>query len=140
MEIRPARLQDIPVLVALVSLNTSQYPVIPDKVKMKRLLVEAISTKSNFCWVSTQDNTVTGLLGAISQQGLWFERKHLHILYLSSTSRGGGQAMLRELMRWARPRKAIKVITTDFTVTPRMGNLLSRVGLTPHCTTHSFFK
>jgi len=140
VNIRPATLKDIPLVVQLVSKYTDHFPVRKDNSKIKRLLVEAISTKSNFCWVSTEDNIVTGAIVAISQHGLWFERRHTHILFFATSTRGAGQSMLREFMRWVTTRKAIKVVSVDFVVPPRMGNLLTRVGLPSHSSSHILFK
>jgi len=136
---RPATLKDLSAVVIIALTEAEKFPVRPDKKKIKQLVTESISTKSNFCWVSEEEGKVTGALVAISHQGLWFERKHLSILLLTTTTKGAGISMLREMLAWVKTSGAIKVVTTDFIVPPRMAVLLTRLGLRP-TTTHTFFK
>jgi len=133
-------LNDVKAITKLVLSDVEHLPVLADSAKIKKLITESISTKSNFCHVSVEDGVVTGAVVAIGQQGMWFERRHLHILYLSTSTKGAGIALLRELLRWSRDRRAIKVVTADFLVPPKMTNMLTRVGMPLIGSTHTLFK
>jgi hypothetical protein len=119
---------------------TEHLPVLPDAQKIKKLIVESISTKSNFCQVTTDGSQVTGALVAIGQQGMWFERRHLHILFFATSSTGGGIGMLRNVIKWSKDRRAIKVVSADFLVPDRMGAMLDRVGLARTGSSYILFK
>ncbi len=140
MHLRDATLKDVSGILAVVLKFTDHLPVLPDKQKIKKLIVESISTKSNFCQVTTEGSQVTGALVAIGQQGLWFERRHLHILFFATSSTGGGIGMLRNVINWSRDRRAIKVVSADFLVPDRMGAMLERAGLVRTGSSYILFK
>jgi hypothetical protein len=138
--IRDATLKDVAGILAVVLKYTEHLPVLPDAQKIKKLIVESISTKSNFCQVTTDGSQVTGALVAIGQQGMWFERRHLHILFFATSSTGGGIGMLRNVIKWSKDRRAIKVVSADFLVPDRMGAMLDRVGLARTGSSYILFK
>jgi hypothetical protein len=140
MQIRDATLADVSAILEVVLKYTAHLPVLPDKTKIKKLIVVAISTKSNFCQVTTEEGQVTGALVALCQQGMWFERVHLHLLFLATSSKGGGLSMLRNLLKWSKDRRGIKVVSADFLVPDRVGAMLERVGLAKTGSSYILFK
>lgn len=137
--IREATLKDLKSICAIGFEEANKFNVRPDKDKIRHLATSAISTKSNFCWVTYEGDSVTGVIVAIGHQGLWFERRHLSILLLATTTVGDGRKLLKELLSWVSGRRAIKVVTTDFVVPPRLSKLLNRVGIPAQNTTHTLF-
>jgi hypothetical protein len=129
--IRQATLQDLPALKELVLVEASRYELVPDKSKIHALLTQGISNKSNFLWVSEEGGKVTGALGALSHQGMWFERKQMTIMLLTVKCRGDGMQLLRTLMRGIKEKRAIRsvICAVDFGDETRIANLLARFGL-----------
>ena len=125
--IRPARLNDIDSMLEIALLTARCYPLRPDKLKIRQLLIESISSAANFSYISEDDSgVIKGALVAFSSPGLWFERKHLSVELFYTTIRGDGIAMLRRLMEWK--GRGIKVSTVSFTVDERLGKLFARFG------------
>jgi len=126
--IRQATLSDKSSIIRLAIAEAEQFSSLyVDREKINALVIQGISSRSNFLWVSESRGKVDGALGAISHDGTWFERQQLSILLLSGNN---SISLLQELMRWRSGRRAIKVVSVAFPVIDeRTSRALEYVGI-----------
>jgi len=103
----------------------------PDTSKITAVLRECLQNKGNFAEVAVQDGKIKAVLVALVHDALWAERKIANIVGWISESAGAGRALMRRLIAWAAPKRAIKliglatmsdsVVLTCYTVLHRMG-------------------
>lgn len=110
--IRKAKLCDVDALVDLaLEYAVKTCPEMrPDRAKIRRLVVEAISGPSNFAEVAEQDGRVQAVLIALVHDALWAERKVCNVLLWVSKLAGAGRRLLKQLKSWASARRAIRLI------------------------------
>lgn len=132
--IRKAGPGDIPGIVALglASLEKDAYEnliISPDKAKA--LAQECVSATCNFAWVVEKDGEIVGAVCAIVTDMLFYERKQASVVQFFCNEPGQGVKLLREFMKWCESRPAIKMacFTLEYNADPRIGLLLTRLGL-----------
>lgn len=125
---------DIPAITAigLEALRAQAYPglvISPEKVE--HVARECVTSASNFAWVAERDGVVGGAVCALVHDQMWYARKQASVVQFASNIPGDGAKLLREFMRWARGRPAIKLISfsLECDADPRIGKLLERLGL-----------
>ena len=134
MQIRRATPSDVEAIVSLglEALRTDPYPnlvISEDKVRAFTRL--CISAPSDFVWVAEKDGEVVASVAAVVTDMTFYERKQASVVQFYSRAPGAGMPLLRELMRWVRGRRAIKMVvfTLEHRADPRIGKLLTRLGL-----------
>ena len=107
--IRPATLIDVNEILD-VSLDLAQmYPLKPDRDKIRRVIVESISAKMNFCMVDSQGGRLVAVLVSLTGKNLWAQRQFSNVVLWWSEKPGSGVALLRRFRDWVLARRAIKV-------------------------------
>lgn len=132
--IRPATLADLETVLGIAEAEAAiRYPRLKsDTGKMRKVLIQIISSAKHFCWVSvTRDDAVTGAIVAITNENLWAQRQSSNVIMWVSDIPGDGMKLLRALRGWITDRRAVKVVgfapdTND--VDPRVWNLAERLG------------
>jgi hypothetical protein len=131
--IRPATLADVDAIFDLAMALTPQYPQLkPDKVKIRKGIIQAISSANHFAWVSV--SSYEGLKGALiglTSENLWAQRKNCLIPLWFTEIRGDGARLLRAFKMWLRSRRAIRVagfVSDSEYVDPRAYQLAERMG------------
>ena len=132
--IRPATLMDVATVLAIAQREAKvKYPRLKSDVdKMRKVLIEVISSARNFCWVSCdEDGDVAGAIVAATSENMWAQRQSCHIPMWITTVPGDGVKLLRELKKWITSRRAVKVAgfapDTD-NIDPRVWKLASMLG------------
>ena len=125
--IRPAVMSDLRAIEFISYLAASSYPLRPDKPKIKKLITEAIQSRTHFAYVSEADGAVSGALIAMSHSGTWFERHQLTVMLLWSEVAGDGLGMLKEMMNWK--NRSIQLVSVGFLVDKRTSAVLHRAGI-----------
>jgi hypothetical protein len=120
------------VYLGVEALNKYSYPnLLIDKDKMREIGMECISASCNFSWVSETDNEITGAVCALVHPLMFYERSQASVIQFYCKTPGEGIKLLREFLKWARNRPVIKLIcfTLEGRIDPRVGKMLSRLGL-----------
>ena len=132
--LRKAVQDDIPEIVSLgvEALTKHSYPGLEiSRIKVFNTAVECVTSERNFCYVSEKDGKIVAAVSALVHPMLFHERQQASVLQFYSVSPGEGVKLMRELMRWVDSRPGIKMVcfTMEATADPRIGTLLSRLGL-----------
>lgn len=132
VEIRPAKLLDVPSIVdlAIESVSKDPLPVSIDRMAMFEMAKTVVSSPAHFCWVGSKDGVVVSALAALSQRGFWFERQQCSVLLYYSRVTGGVVPLMREFANWVKARPAIKLAVFELEpgVDPRLVKVLGRLG------------
>lgn len=130
--IRPAKLSDIPDIVALAveSVSRDPLPVKNDEAAMEAMARQLIGNPAHFIWVGVQDGEVTACVAAIVQPGFWFRGLQASVLLFYAQRPGVGALLLRKFAAWVKSRSGIKVAVFELEpgADPRIESLLSRIG------------
>lgn len=135
MSIRPATLADTMSIIAFVTEAAKVYPKLRvDHDKVRKLVIEAISSPAHFCWVSVRLGSVQGLLAGLTGENLWAQRRCCSIPIWASNVTGDGVALLREFRNWLKSRRGIKVagFAPDIDLDARVWKLAERLGFKQH--------
>lgn len=133
--IRKATPADIPAIVALgiEALERGAYEnMVISRAKVEAIAREAVSSPADFCWIAVVDGEVRGALTALVHECTFYERKQATVIqFYCPGAPAHFLALLREFLRWARGRPVIKLIvfSLEHDADPRLGALLSRLGL-----------
>lgn len=133
--IRIATPDDIDAVVALglEALQNEPYPGLTiSRVKVYTVATECISSSNNFAWVAEKDGKIVGAVGAIVHPIMFYEKRQASVVQYYCTEPGEGIKLLREFMKWVKNRPVIKMVcfTLEINTDPRIGDLLSKLGLT----------
>lgn len=132
--IRKAKPSDLAAIVdlGLEGMATGAYPgLVVSRAKLEDVARQCVSAAQNFCWVAERDGKVCAAVSAIVHECVFHTHKQMSIVQFYSRAPGEGIKLMREALRWGRSRPTIKVITFTLEVDadPRIGKLLSRLGL-----------
>lgn len=109
--IRPATLADVDAIFDLAMALSPQYPKLkPDKIKIRKGIIQAISSAKHFAWVS--ESPYEGLKGALiglTSENLWAQRQNCFVPLWFTERRGDGPKLLRAFKTWVQSRRAIRV-------------------------------
>lgn len=133
--IRKATPDDIPAIVrlglqALAEDKPERLVIAPDRVRAVAL--ECVSSARNFAWVAEVDGEVRGAVCAQVGDCMFYERQAATVVqFYAREAPGEGAKLIRQFLRWARARPAIKVVmfTLEWNADPRIGKLLGHMGL-----------
>lgn len=116
-------------LEALVTVDIGDLLV--ERRRIRLLATNLVSDPSCLVLVHEENMRLTGAIALSVSAGLFFERKAAAICFWYATVPGTGRALLREALRWALARPAIKAVgaSFDFGCDPRVGKILERAGL-----------
>lgn len=133
--IRPATPHDVDGIVALglEALEKDAYEGLRiSKERVREATVEIISGQQHFLWVGDRDGEIVASVAAFVGPMSFYERNQASIVQFYSKVPGVGIKLLRECLRWCRGRRAIKsiVFTLEHNADPRIGKMLTRMGLT----------
>ena len=131
---RQATVKDIDIVAELgvEGLENDPYEnMVIDKKKVRDIARECISSPANFCWVAEEDGVVVAAVSAMVFDFMFYERKQCNVVQFWTRKSGAGAPLLRIFLKWARKRRIIKMIlfTLECNVDPRVGKLLTRLGL-----------
>lgn len=142
--IRPATLTDVNAILIIAEQQTDKlYPRLKkDKDKMRRVIIETISSAKHFCWVSVDDDVVSGaIIGAVNQN-TWAQRQCCNIMMWVAKKAGDGVRLLLQLKQWITSRRAIKVAgfapDTD-EIDSRVWKLAAMLGFKQHGGAYLFY-
>jgi hypothetical protein len=109
--IRPAILADVDAIFDLAIALYSQYPQLkPDLVKIRKGIIQAISSAKHFAWISESPHEgLKGVLIGLTSENLWAQRKNCFVPLWYSERRGDGAKLLRAFKIWVQSRRAIQV-------------------------------
>jgi hypothetical protein len=131
--IRPATLSDVNTILLIAEREVLKYPRLkPNLQKMRKVLIETISSAKHFCWVSCGElGTPSGVIVAAVSENMWAQRQSCNVVLWIAEIAGDGVRLLRELKNWITSRRAIKVAgfapdTDD--IDPRVWQLASMMG------------
>lgn len=132
--IRKATPADVPAIVemGLEALNTSPYPnMVISRQKVEAVALECVSSAKNFSWVAEKDGVIGGALCAVTHDCMFYERQQASVVQWYCKIPNDGIALMREFIRWANSRPAIKMISVslEYDADPRIGKVLKRLGL-----------
>lgn len=134
--IRPATMQDLGTILQIAESQAAEkYPKLRfSRERARQVLTTVISSAKHFCWVSEEDELVTGALVAISYDNAWAERQSSHIMLWVSSTAWSGIDMLKEFVHWVRDRRAIKVagFLPDTELAPAVYRLMQLAGFKKH--------
>lgn len=129
--IRRAQPADERDLVELALKWAGEYPDLrPEVEKIRAVVRQGISGAAHFFEISISGSELKGATLAMVDDHLWAQRKQAHVLFWASEVPGDGAQMLRNLVAWARGRRAIRVIgmSPDLEVDPRALKVAERIG------------
>tara|TARA_R110002096_G_C14661910_1_gene728357 strand:+ start:43087 stop:43530 length:444 start_codon:yes stop_codon:yes gene_type:complete len=118
--------------LGIEALNKDKYDkLIICKDKVLAVARECISSANNFCWVVEKDSKIVGAVTAIVHPMAFYERNQATVVQFYCTDSGQGIKLIREFLKWAKSRPAIKMVcfTLECKADPRIGKLLERLGL-----------
>lgn len=134
--IRPAALMDLDSLIAIATKSCELYPeLIADKGKIRKILIEAISSAANFAWVGDDKGTITSVLIGLTGSNMWAQRSHCFIPLWLSSKPGEGAALLRRFKKWLINRHSIRVAgfaPDNNSIDDRVWMLVERMGFERH--------
>ena len=130
--IRPATLADVNAIFEISLIEAAKYhKLLPDHKKIRRGIVQAISSAKHFAWVSTDDGRVNGALIALSSENLWAQRQNCIIALWRSVVAGDGRKMMKEFLKWVDARRIIRVagiVPDNDGIDPLVWSLAERLG------------
>jgi hypothetical protein len=134
MNIRPATMGDMEVVLQLAKEQAKRYPLKVDQSKMVQLFREGVSSAQNFVWVVEDEGRVGGVIAAFTADNLWAQRRNCNIVLWVSEVPGGGAALLRKFRDWVKPRHGVKVagMSPDLDIDGRALRLAERIGFKKH--------
>jgi hypothetical protein len=132
--IRNAVPGDIPRIVELgvEALSIDPYPeLLISREKVFNIARECVSSAQHFAWVSEHNDQLCGALVALVTPLLLHERSQAMVVMWYCNKPGDGVRLMREFLKWARSRRAIKLIeyTSERNADPRIGRALEYLGL-----------
>lgn len=133
--LRRSRPDDVDAIVRLGmdGLNADPYPgLVIDPAKVRAVVVSCVSAPADFAWVAVDEGgkVVASVLATVHDM-VFHERKQATVLQFWTEAPGAGAPLMRQFLRWARARRAIKsiVFTLECGADPRIGKLMHRLGL-----------
>lgn len=143
--IRKARPDDLNAIVALglEALSRDAYEsLVPSKEGVEETARACISSAQHFCWVAEKDGKVLGVLSAMTQPLVLYERSYANVLMWFCKVPGDGARLMREFIRWVRSRPAIKLVqyTGERGADLRIARLVERIGFGEQLPLYVFMK
>jgi len=130
--IRPATLHDVDAIFSIALSEARNYPeLLPDRDKIRKGIIQAISSARHFAWVSENSKGVAGVIIGLTSENLWAERKNCLVALWTSKIVGDGMKLLKVFKMWVQSRRAIRVagIVPDSNhFDPRVWMLVEHVG------------
>lgn len=118
--------------LGLEALQRDPYPTLRiDASKVREMARLVISGAGNYCHVAEKDGKVVAAVSALIQPCMFYERQQANVVQFYTREPGAGLPLIRDFLRWARSRPAIKLIvfTLEVRADPRIGKLMKRLGL-----------
>jgi len=133
--IRRAVPADIPAIVelAIEALRQGAYEnMVINREKVEAMVRVCLTSPPNFAWIAEHDGQIGGAVGALVHECMFYDRIQATVVMFFCKIRGEGVKLLREFLRWARARPAIKLIafSLEYDADQRIEILLKRLGLT----------
>lgn len=132
---RRARVDDLESVVELgiEALKKTAYQdnMVISKSRVRQAVREAISGAGCYCAVAVYDGRIVAVVSAIVHDFMSYERKQASVIQFYAVKPGAGIRLIRDFLKWARARPAIKAIvfTVEAKADPRIVKLLMRLGL-----------
>jgi hypothetical protein len=101
--------------------------------RLQTLATECVLNDFNYSWVSLKDGEVVAALCALVVPSMVYERKMATVVQFYTVAPGEGEKLMRHFLEWRKERKRfIKMVafTLEMGADPRIGKLLTRMGLT----------
>ncbi len=108
--IRPATLHDVDAIFDIAMNETVRYPLLrPDPVKIRKGIIQSISSARHFAWVSEDGEGILGVIIGLTSINLWAQRKNCLVALWTSEIVGDGVKLLKVFKMWIQSRRAIRV-------------------------------
>ena len=132
--IRKATPHDLSAIVelGLEALNKGAYQnMVVSHDKVEAMAIQCVSSARNFAWVAEKDGAIGGAICAIAHDCMFYERQQASVVQWYCKIPGDGIRLMREFIRWAdaRPIIKMKAVSLEYDADPRIGNILTRLGL-----------
>lgn len=109
--VRDATLDDVDDILAMIQEATSKhYKLIPDRDSIKRIIVQAISSKQHWLQVGYDKDKLTGCMLVGSNNFDFAKKMMAQISFFNFQNLAQGTALIDNMMRWVRDRKAIQMV------------------------------
>lgn len=98
--------------------------------RIRHNLSVAIANARHYCGVCELDGKVVAAVSALTHDMLCYERQQASVIQFYTRVPGYGLPVMRDFLRWARSRPAIKAIvfTLEVHADPRIARLLQALG------------
>lgn len=134
--IRPATLSDLMAIHEIAICEAHSYSeLLPDREKIHKGIMTAISSAKHFAWVSEDDEQVSGALIGLTCSNLWAQRDNCIVALWRSAIVGDGRQLMKEFLKWVDTRRIIRVaglVPDSNHVDPRVWDLAERLGFRKH--------
>lgn len=136
--IRRATIHDLGAIVdlAIEAIDPKSVPTLRiDRERIEAMCKEVITAPKNFAMVSIRDGKIVGAVGVLVHDSLFFERMTASVLmFYCKAAPGDGARMIRDFIRWAKGRPAIKqiIFSLEWDADPRIAKFLDRMGFKNH--------
>lgn len=128
---RRAKLDDVDAIIELAveSVLRDPIPVVIDRQAMRDTMMPLFNP-AHFLWVTERHGVVVAAFAAQVQPSFWYRGKQCAVLLHYSRVAGGELPLLREFVRWLKPRSGIKVAVAELepNTDPRLVKWLRRMG------------
>ncbi len=137
-----ARSITIPDIVMLMRAELEADPITGQTICQERIYELAktcVLDKKNYAWVSIREGIVVASLCALVTDQPVYERKMAAVMQFYTTEAGEDEKLLHHFLEWARGQRKIKRIVAmlEDSASPRVGDLLVRMGLTESMAVYS---
>jgi len=130
--IRPATLHDVNAIFDIAMDETELYPqLLPDRDKIRKGIIQSISSARHFAWVSENGEGVLGVIIGLTSINLWAQRKNCFVALWKTRIVGDGTALLRAFKMWVQSRRIIRVagfVSDSDHIDPRVWMIVERMG------------
>lgn len=116
--------------IAVESVSRNPLPVRISRDAITEMVEQCVRNNAHFAMVSEVDGKVVAAMGAMVQQGFWFERLQCDVVLYYTRVPGEGVKLMREFARWVKSRPAIKManFSLEPDADPRLKRFLRRLG------------
>lgn len=135
--IRRATIHDLAQIadLAIEAIDPSSVPTLRiDRERIEVMVKDVVTSPKNFGMVSIRNGKIVGAVGVLVHDSLFFERMTASVLMFYCKAPGDGARMIRDFVRWAKGRPAIKqiVFSLEWDADPRIAKFLERMGFKNH--------
>lgn len=129
MTVRDATLEDVDAITLMIqNAMVLDFKLIPDRVKIKHIVTQAVSSKMHHLQVGYDGDKLTGCI-LVGTGDFDFAKKMMgQISYFNFQNLAQGTELVQNMMEWVRSRKAVQLVTFSVPYFTFGHDLLEREG------------